>query len=220
MSAMHTRIAEQFTSRAQQDFARTFGMWVFIASELLFFGPLLFGYLYLRVQFPEASAAASRHTDFVLGTVNTAVLLTSSLLVALAGHAAEGGRRRRAGWLLAATAALGLAFLAIKAREYHAEFAEHLFPGRGFRPGHGGAVQDLPGMELFFILYFAATGLHALHLTIGIGACVALALGLRRPPPAGPSGEAVELVGLYWHFVDVVWIFLYPLLYLVGRGGG
>jgi cytochrome c oxidase subunit 3 len=217
---MSTNVAEQFTSRAQQDFARTFGMWVFIASELLFFGPLLFGYLYLRVHFPEASAAASRHTDFLLGTVNTAVLLTSSFLIALAGHAAEGARRRRASWLLAATAALGLAFLAIKGWEYHAEFAEHLFPGRGFRPEHGGAPQDLPGMELFFILYFAATGLHALHLTIGIVACVALALGLRRPAPAGASSEAVELTGLYWHFVDLVWIFLYPLLYLVGRAGG
>jgi cytochrome c oxidase subunit 3 len=213
-------IAEQFTSRAQQDFARTFGMWVFIASELLFFGPLLFGYLYLRVHFPEAGAAASRHLDFVLGTVNTALLLTSSLLAALAGNAAAGGRRRRASWLLAATAALGLAFLAVKAWEYHAEFAEHLFPGRGFRPEHGGAPQDLPGMELFFILYFAATGLHALHLSVGILACLWLALGLRRKAPAGPPGEAVELVGLYWHFVDLVWIFLYPLLYLVGRGGG
>jgi cytochrome c oxidase subunit 3 len=213
-------IAEQFTSRAQQDFARTFGMWVFIASELLFFGPLLFGYLYLRVRYPEACAAASRHTDFVLGTVNTALLLTSSLLVALAGQAAEGGRRRRAAWLLVATAALGLAFLLVKGWEYHAEFAEHLYPGRGFRPEHGGALQDLPGMELFFVLYFATTGLHALHLTIGIVACLALAFGLRRPAPTAPSGEAVELAGLYWHFVDLVWIFLYPLLYLVGRAGG
>jgi cytochrome c oxidase subunit 3 len=217
---MSNVIAEQFTSRAQQNFARTFGMWVFIASELLFFGPLLFGYLYLRVRYPEACAAASRHTDFVLGTVNTAVLLTSSLLVALAGQAAEGARRRRAAWLLAATAALGLAFLLVKGWEYHAEFTEHLFPGRGFRPEHGGAVQDLPGMELFFVLYFAATGLHALHLTAGIVACLALALGLRRPAPAGVSNEAVELTGLYWHFVDLVWIFLYPLLYLVGRAGG
>jgi cytochrome c oxidase subunit 3 len=212
--------AEQFSSREQQDFARSFGMWVFIASELLFFGPLLFGYLYLRVHYPQACAAASRHTDFLLGTVNTAVLLTSSLLMALAGQAAEGDKRRRASWLLIATAALGLAFLAVKGFEYHAEFAEHLFPGRGFRPEHGGAVQDLPGMQLFFVLYFATTGLHALHLTVGILACLMLAIGLRRAPPAGPSGETVELAGLYWHFVDLVWIFLYPLLYLVGRGGG
>jgi len=220
MSAMSTRIAEQFTSREQQTFAGTFGMWVFIASELLFFGPLLFGYLYLRTHYPAACAAASRHTDFLLGTANTAVLLTSSFLMALAAHAAEGQRRSRAARLLLAVAALGLVFLVVKGFEYHAEFQEQLFPGAGFRPEHGGHPQDIPGMQLFFLLYFALTGLHALHLTIGIVACVALAFMLRRPEPKGPSGEAVELAGLYWHFVDLVWIFLYPLLYLVGRAGG
>jgi len=216
---MNAPVAEQFTSREQQDFARTFGMWVFIASELLFFGPLLFGYLYLRVHYPQACAAASRHTDFLLGTLNTAVLLTSSFLMALAGHAAQGGRRLQAARLLLAVAALGLVFLAIKGFEYRSEFQEHLFPGVGFRPEHGGQRQDMPGMELFFLLYFALTGLHAVHLSIGIAACLALAWMLRRPTPAGASGENVELAGLYWHFVDLVWIFLYPLLYLVGRAG-
>jgi cytochrome c oxidase subunit 3 len=212
--------AEQFTSREQQDFASTFGMWVFIASELLFFGPLLFGYLYLRVHYPDASAAASRHTDFLLGTVNTAVLLTSSFLMALAGHAAKGGGRKQASRLLLAVAALGIVFLIIKGFEYHSEFQEQLVPGVGFHPLHGGQPQEQAGMELFFILYFATTGLHALHLTIGIVVCIVLALMLRRPAPATPSGEAVEIAGLYWHFVDLVWIFLYPLLYLVGRAGG
>ena len=212
--------AEQFANREQQDFAATFGMWVFIASELLFFGPLLFGYFYLRVHYPQASAAASRHTDFWLGTVNTAVLLTSSFLMALAGHAAQGGRRPQAARLLLAAAALGIVFLAVKGFEYRSEFQEHLFPGAGFRPSHGAHPQDLPGMQLFFLLYFALTGLHALHLTIGILACLALAFMLRRPAPAAPSGEAVELAGLYWHFVDLVWLFLYPLLYLAGRAGG
>jgi cytochrome c oxidase subunit 3 len=213
-------IAEQFSSREQQTFAGTFGMWVFIASELLFFGPLLFGYLYLRTHYPQACAAASRHTDFLLGSANTAVLLTSSFLMALAAHAAEAGRRSRAARLLAAVAALGLVFLVLKGFEYHAEFQEHLFPGAGFRPQHGGHPQDLPGMELFFLLYFVLTGLHALHLTAGILVCLALGIRLRRPLPAGPSAEAVEFAGLYWHFVDLVWIFLYPLLYLVGRAGG
>jgi cytochrome c oxidase subunit 3 len=223
MSAMDTvkqPHAEQFTSREQQDFASTFGMWVFIASELLFFGPLLFGYLYLRVHYPEASAAASRHTDFLLGTVNTAVLLTSSFLMALAGHAAKGGRRSQALKLLLAVAALGIAFLAVKGLEYRSEFQEQLFPGMDFHPRHGGHPQEQAGMELFFILYFTLTGLHALHLSIGIVVCIVLAFLLRRPAPAAPSGEAVEIAGLYWHFVDLVWIFLYPLLYLVGRAGG
>jgi cytochrome c oxidase subunit 3 len=217
---MSTRIAEQFTSREQQTFAGTFGMWVFIASELLFFGPLLFGYLYLRTHYPAACAAASRHTDFLLGTANTAVLLSSSFLMALAAHAAEGRRRSRAAWLLVAVAALGLVFLVVKGFEYHAEFQEHLFPGAGFRPERGGHPQDMPGMQLFFLLYFALTGLHAIHLTIGMVVCLAMAYGLRRPEPKAPSFDAVEFAGLYWHFVDLVWIFLYPLLYLVGRAGG
>jgi cytochrome c oxidase subunit 3 len=220
MSPTSSGPAPQFASHEQQVFAGTLGMWVFIASELLFFGPLLLAYLYLRLHFPQACAAASRHTDFVLGTVNTAVLLTSSLLMALAGQTAKGGRRRSASGLLAATAALGLAFLALKGWEYRAEFAEHLFPGPQFRPEHAGVAQELPGMQLFFILYFAMTGLHALHLGAAILACLWLAFRLPRQARAGAAGEAVELVGLYWHFVDVVWIFLYPLLYLVGRAGG
>jgi len=214
MSPMNTRIAEQFSSREQQAFAGTFGMWVFIASELLFFAPLLFGYFYLRTHYPAACAVASRHTDFLLGTANTAVLLSSSFLMALAAQAAEARRRSRARWLLVAVAALGVAFLVIKGVEYHAEFQEQLFPGAGFRS------QAPPGMELFFLLYFALTGLHALHLTVGILVCLAMAAGLRHPEPQWPSGEAVEFAGLYWHFVDLVWIFLYPLVYLVGRAGG
>ncbi|HEU4375409.1 MAG TPA: cytochrome c oxidase subunit 3 [Telluria sp.] len=213
-------LAPQFDSRAQQALAGTFGMWVFLAGELLLFAPLLFGYVYLRMHFPQACGPASRHTDFLLGTVNTAVLLTSSLAMALAGAAADAGRRRRAARLLAGTAALGLLFLAIKGWEYHAEFAAHLFPGAGFHPADAATLPLLHGMELFFVLYFALTGLHALHLTAGIVVCLLLALRLRHPPPAGAASEAVELAGLYWHFVDVIWIFLYPLLYLVERAGG
>jgi cytochrome c oxidase subunit 3 len=218
--AAQSPLAPQFNSHAQQAFAATFGMWVFLASELLFFGPLLFGYVYLRLRFPDACAHASRHTDFLLGTLNTAVLLTSSFTMALAGAAANAGQRRRALRLLVATAALGLLFLVIKGWEYHAEFAEHLFPGAGFHPRGAGAEPLMHGMELFFLLYFALTGLHALHLIAGIVACLLVAPRLRRPPPAGAGPEAVELAGLYWHFVDLAWIFLYPLLYLVGRAGG
>jgi cytochrome c oxidase subunit 3 len=202
----------QFRDHAQQDFARSFGMWVFLSSELLFFGPLLFGYLYLRMHHPEATGMASRHTDMLLGTVNTAVLLTSSFCMALAGHAAQGQDRRRAARFLALTALLGVVFLSIKGYEWHQEFAEHLFPGAGFQPSDGRDLATIHAMELFFLLYFAATGLHALHLFIGVAAC----LWLLR----GQGGEAVELVGLYWHFVDVVWIVLYPLLYLTLRSGG
>jgi cytochrome c oxidase subunit 3 len=213
----------QFRDHAQQDFARSLGMWVFLSSELLFFGPLLLGYLYLRMHHPGATGMASRHTDMLLGTVNTAVLLTSSFCMALAGHAAQGGGtegRRRAARLLALTALLGVVFLAIKGYEWRQEFDEHLFPGPGFHPFDARTPSALYGMELFFLLYFAGTGLHALHLLIGVSACVWLMIVLRQAPPRGPGDEAVELVGLYWHFVDVVWIVLYPLLYLTARSGG
>lgn len=223
MSAADTdtvALAPQFATHEQQALAATFGMWVFLATEVLFFGPLLFGYLYVRTHFPDASAAASRHTDMLLGTLNTGVLLTSSLCMALAGAARKAGQAAAARRLLWATAALGAAFLVIKGVEYRAEFAEHLFPGAGFAPADARTGAALHGMELFFVLYFALTGLHALHLALGVTACSVLALALGESKPRVASAGHVELVGLYWHFVDVVWVFLYPLLYLVGRSGG
>jgi cytochrome c oxidase subunit III len=204
----------QFASRSRPTLGATFGVWIFLATEVLFFGPLFFAYLYVRIHFPDAVGAASRHTDVLLGTLNTAILLTSSLCMALAAARAQGGQR--AGWLLYASALLGLVFLAIKGIEYRQEFSEHLFPGRAFAPAGAGAALA-HGMQLFFILYFAMTALHALHLAAGIALCVAMALALRR---GSARAEHVELAGLYWHFVDLVWIFLYPLLYLVDRSGG
>lgn len=213
-------LEEQFASIEQQSFANTFGMWVFLASELLFFAPMLLGYFYLRTHFQHATSLASRHTDMLLGTVNTAVLLTGSLAVAAASQAIRADRRRFAARLLLGAALLGIVFLAIKGFEYHKEFGEHLFPGAGFRPMDAKTVADLHGMELFFLLYFALTGLHAIHLSVGIVLCALVGWRLRRPPPRGASEDAVELAALYWHFVDVVWVVLYPLLYLVGRSGG
>jgi cytochrome c oxidase subunit 3 len=189
--------------------ADAMGMWVFIASEMLFFGALGVTYAYGRVTWPEGFAAASRHTDVVLGTLNTAVLLTSSLCVALAVAAP---RPKAAARLLAATAALGVVFLVVKGIEYRHEWQEGLFPGPGFRLDGGGDVPQ--GAQLFFAFYFLATGLHALHVTGGIGWMGLLARSRARDRA---SGEAVEVAGLYWHFVDVVWILLYPALYLVSR---
>jgi cytochrome c oxidase subunit 3 len=219
-TALRAPLEEQFSSHEQQSFANTFGMWVFLASELLFFGPMLLGYFYLRTHFQHATSVASRHTDMLLGTVNTAVLLSGSLAVAVAAQAIRAGRRRVAARLLLGAAILGLVFLAIKGFEYRTEFGEHLFPGAGFHPVDAKNVVDLHGMELFFLLYFALTSLHAIHLSVGIALCAIVAWRLRRPPPKGASEDAVELAALYWHFVDVVWVFLYPLLYLVGRSGG
>jgi cytochrome c oxidase subunit 3 len=208
-------LAPQFASRAQQTLAATLGLWIFLATEALFFGPLFFGYLYVRTHYPEAVAAASRQTDFVLGTANTALLLTSSLCVALAAGEARTARHA-ARWLYGA-ALLGLAFLALKGVEYRHDFAAHLFPDRAFAPAAAGGPALAHGMQLFFIIYFAMTAVHALHLALGVVLCIVVALALRR---GRARNEHVELAGLYWHFVDVVWIFVYPLLYLVGRAGG
>jgi cytochrome c oxidase subunit 3 len=189
------------------------GMWVFLASELLFFGGLFIAYFHGRAHWPQGWALASRHTDVVLGTVNTAVLLTSSAVVALA-HACEqhARARRHVARLLAATAALGLLFLALKGVEYHAEWRERLLPGPAF------ALAQTPGAEQFFALYFVMTALHGVHMVAGIAVLAAFAHGRRHRRPWADARH-VEVGALYWHFVDVVWIFLYPLLYLVDRHG-
>jgi cytochrome c oxidase subunit 3 len=189
------------------EFTGPMGMWVFIASEVLFFGGLLVAYTYGRSHFPDGFAAASHETHVVIGTVNTALLLTSSACVALAVAST-----RRASLLLAAACALGLAFLALKGIEYTKEWHEHLVPGASFR------LRDTPGAQLFFVLYFLTTGLHAVHLTIGIAVLAAFAWGTHRGRTWARPPH-VEVAGLYWHFVDVVWIFLYPLIYLGGRSG-
>ena len=189
---------------------RTLGMWVFLGSELLFFGALLAAYLAGRLHWPAGYAAASRHTHVVLGTVNTAVLLTSSALIALAVACAQHIEHRR--WtarLLAAVGALGCAFLAIKGYEYVLEWREGLFPGPAF------AIPE-PGAQLFFMLYFFMTGLHAVHLVCGIAAVAVFARATARRR-AWVDADRLDALALYWHFVDVVWIFLYPFLYLVER---
>ena len=206
-------VAEQFDNAEQQREAATLGMWVFLTTEVLFFGGLFIGYVIGRVLYPEAFAAASRHTDVVIGTVNTAVLLTSSLTMALAVRAARLDRRRLITVMLFATLVLGLAFLGLKAVEYTKDYHEQLVPALNF------AVDEPrePQIKLFFVLYFLTTGLHAIHLTVGIGVIATLILMNLRGRFSKAYYTPVEISGLYWHFVDIVWIFLYPLLYLISR---
>ncbi len=203
---------EPFVHAKQREEANHLGMWLFLATEAMMFGALFFALTVVRLRMPEGVRLASGHLDKLLGTLNTGVLLTSSLLVALAVTAARQGRQERTAGLLAGAAGLGVVFLAIKAYEYVTEFREGLMPGPGFR------LADQPGAELFFNLYYAATGLHALHLTIGVllmlGLSARLLGGYLKVPERSTS---VELPGLYWHVVDMVWVFLYPTLYLVSR---
>lgn len=189
------------------------GMWIFLATELMFFGPVFLGYAVGRLHHPVAFAAAAHHTDVVLGTLNTMVLLSSSAAIALATECARGGAIALARRMLWITVILGCVFLAIKGYEYAQDLREGLFPGAAF---HADGMQDEVGGRLFFFLYFFATGLHAVHLTIGI--CLVLFVQWQAArAPAVPLLRSLEATGLYWHFVDIVWVFLFPILYLAGR---
>jgi cytochrome c oxidase subunit 3 len=204
--------------KAQEPEARrqetvTVGMWIFLMSEVLLFGGMFTAFVIYRLSYAQAFLEASHHLNVVLGTLNTAVLLTSSLCMAFAVRAAMTVRLRRTLILLGLTALLGVIFLVIKGTEYYLEAQENLFPGPAFvfegtQPLHS---------KLFFDFYFVMTGLHALHLIIGLGLIAALAVYLRwRQQELESRALQVEILGLYWHFVDIVWVFLFPLLYLVG----
>jgi cytochrome c oxidase subunit 3 len=203
----------QFDDLEQQHEASWIGMWIFIATEVMFFGGMFTGYTFYRAAYPQAFAAASNRLDVWLGAINTAVLIGSSFTMALAVHGAETNRRRMLLNGLLLTIVLGAVFLGIKSFEYHHKFEEHLVPGSSFR-FEGPLARPA---QIFFSFYFAMTGMHALHMVIGIGLLAALAFQARRGRYSAAYSTPVELTGLYWHFVDIVWIFLFPLLYLLGR---
>jgi cytochrome c oxidase subunit 3 len=209
-------LAEHFDSFEHQRESSVLGMWVFLGAEMIFFGGAILGFVEFRHAYVADFNAASNHTKIVLGTVNTAVLLTSSLFMALAVHAAQEGKNRRLLGCLLVTMLLGAGFLAIKFTEYSLEYREHLVPGPGF--SMEGA--DPRHAQLFFACYFTLTGFHALHMVIGIGLLGMLALRTLAGKVSPENHNAVEVGGLYWHFVDIVWIFLFPLLYLLGRHSG
>lgn len=206
-------VAEQFDDIEQQRDAANLGMWIFLATEVLFFGGLFLAYTIYRYTYGQVFAQASRHLDDVFGGVNTAVLLFSSLLMALAVRAAELGNRKLLVRLLLATAFFGIVFMTIKGFEYHKDFVDRLVPGANFQ----WSGPDARNAELFFWIYFAMTGLHAIHVTVGIGLLLVFAMLAKRGKFSGGKHVAVEVLGLYWHFVDIVWIFLFPLLYLTGH---
>lgn len=214
VSESHAAVAHQFDDPEQQHESSYLGMWVFLATEVLFLGGLFASYSVYRFTYPEAFTAASRHLFMWLGAVNTAVLLCSSLTMALAVHAAQRGRRGRLIGFLIATMLLGLMFLGIKATEYYLEYQEHLVPLKGFIFAYEGP--DPRKAELFFNFYFAMTGLHALHVIIGVGIVGLMAVLAWRNRFSAQYSTPVELGGMFWHFVDIVWVFLFPLLYLVG----
>jgi cytochrome c oxidase subunit 3 len=209
----HPALQHQFETLEQQQESATLGMWIFLVTEIMFFGGLFMAYLLYRVWYPDAWAEGSLELDIVLGGVNTVVLIGSSLTMAFAVRAAQTGFPRATVTWLILTMALGLTFLVIKGFEYAHKFHEHHVPGPNFQFEGPHARQ----VEIFLSLYFAMTGLHALHMVIGFGllSVIAWMAHQRRFSPEWYS--PVEMSGLYWHFVDIVWIFLFPLLYLVDR---
>jgi cytochrome c oxidase subunit 3 len=211
----HPALAHHFDSLAQQTEASTLGMWVFLVTEVLFFGGALMAYSVYRGWYPDAFANASHHLDVLLGTVNTAVLICSSLTMALAVHAAQMSERGKLKMFLILTMVLGAAFLGIKAYEYYEKFVEHHVPGSAFQY----EPQYFKEAQIFFSIYFVLTGLHAVHMIIGLGIMTWMFVWVSNGTIDSDYYSPIEISGLYWHFVDIVWIFLFPLLYLIGRHG-
>jgi cytochrome c oxidase subunit III len=210
----HPYLQHHFDSMAQQAEASTLGMWTFLVTEIMFFGGLFTAYLVYRHQSPQGFQEASHHLNIYWGAANTAILIISSLTMAFAVRAAQTSQKRETQvfWLLS-TMFFGAAFLGIKAKEYYDKFADHIIPGPHFQ---WEGLYPKPA-EQFYSLYFAMTGLHALHMIIGLGIMTVITVMAWKKQFDHEYYTPVEVAGLYWHFVDIVWIFLFPLLYLIGR---
>jgi cytochrome c oxidase subunit III len=253
----HRALVHQFDDMEQQREASTFGMWVFLLTEIMMFGGLFAAYLIYRIQYYPAFEAASRSINVSWGFANTLVLLGSSFTMAMAVWAAQKGIRKQQMLWLVLTMILGAAFLGVKAVEYNDKYEECHIPGhiigKGFNawggcdaknpklgniaeeiqqhagealvsgypntivPSDVAAEQTAKQTEIFFSFYFAMTGLHAFHMIIGLGLLTWLLIRASRGQFGTEYYTPMELGGLYWHFVDIVWIFLFPLLYLISR---
>jgi cytochrome c oxidase subunit 3 len=206
----------QFDTAEQQKDCSTLGMWIFLITEIMFFGGMFLAYSIYREKFPEIFAECSRTLNAPIGAANTCILLFSSFTMVMAVRAGQLGKSRAiVGWL-SGTLVFGTAFLVVKAFEWHEKFVEHHIPGPGFHFAELGAAQQGPA-QIFFSLYFAMTGLHALHMVVGAGMLIWLLVEARKGTFSAKYYTPVDVGGLYWHFVDVIWIFLFPLLYLIDR---
>jgi cytochrome c oxidase subunit 3 len=230
----HRSLQHHFENMEQQREAGTLGMWVFLVTEIMFFGGMFLAYTLYRSTYPQAFASASNHLDITLGALNTGVLILSSFTMAMAVYFTQVGKQRPQVICLVITLLLGLTFLGVKAKEYYDKYEDHLIPGslipgRQFGPevaqegDHDPHKLHLLGnatvqqVELFYWIYFAMTGMHALHMIIGAGLLTFLLIFSLKGRFDPEYHSPVEVIGLYWHFVDIVWIFLFPLLYLLGR---
>ncbi len=215
-----SKLHHHFETYEQQKETSFLGMWLFLAQEVMFFGGAFAAYVNYRTLYPEAFVAGSQQLDTTIGFLNTLVLLCSSFTMVYAVWAAQNSKGpKKIALGLYGTIFFGGIFLIVKYFEYGAKFAHHLVPGYNFIP----PVQDIPhaeSTEIFFALYFGMTGLHALHMIVGMGIMAVMLFGLHTGKSWAiwdrKNHNFVEGFGLYWHFVDIVWIFLFPFLYLLG----
>jgi cytochrome c oxidase subunit 3 len=207
-------LREQFDTEAQQKDASTLGMWIFLITEVMFFGGMFTAYTVYRRAYSDVFAVASSSLNVAIGAINTAVLLVSSFTMAMAVRAAQLGRRKTLILFLVATLIFGGIFLGVKAYEWNEKFEQHHVPGPSF---HLEGVPQQGRAQLFFSLYFAMTGLHALHMVVGVAILSWLIWMAHKGRFTAQYNTPVDVAGLYWHFVDIIWIFLFPLLYLIDR---
>ena len=210
----HPALAHHFDSLEEQQHASDLGMWLFLVTEVLFFGGLFLAYAIYRSWYPLAFALSSNELDITMGAANTAVLIASSLTMALAVHAAQSGERNKLIAFLILTMILGAVFLGVKGFEYADKFEHHHVPGPFF---HFEPMAEAGHAQIFFSLYFVMTGLHAIHMIVGLGIMTWMLVWSINGTISKEYASPIEISGLYWHFVDIVWIFLFPLLYLLGR---
>jgi cytochrome c oxidase subunit III len=208
-------LREQFDTVDQQRDASTLGMWIFLITEVMFFGGMFLAYSIYRTKFPEVFAVASTSLNVYIGATNTVVLLCSSFTMVMAVRASALGKQKAiVGWLIF-TLIFGLTFLGVKAYEWNEKFELHHVPG--FANFHLNGVEQQGAAQIFFALYFCMTGLHALHMVVGVGILSWLVWASHKGKFTADYMTPVDISGLYWHFVDIVWIFLFPLLYLIDR---
>ena len=217
-AAAHPFLQHHFEDLGQQHEASILGMWMFLATEILFFGGILCAYWIYRALYPEAWALGAAQQNTLAGGINTLVLIVSSLTMALAVRNAQLANRRATVAMLVITLIFGCVFLAIKTYEYNAHWHEGLFPGAHFTWHENPELA--PKLELFMVFYWGMTGLHALHMVIGVGLLLWFIWRATRGDFGPDYYSPVEVMGLYWHFVDIIWIFLFPFLYLIHQVGG
>jgi cytochrome c oxidase subunit III len=207
-------LREQFDTEEQQVDASTLGMWIFLITEVMFFGGMFCAYTIYRSTYPNVFGLASTSLNITIGAINTCVLLVSSFTMVMAVRAGQLGQRKAIIFFLILTMIFGLTFIGIKGIEWHDKYVEHHIPGLGF---HLEGTELQGQAQIFFSLYFAMTGLHALHMVVGVGILTFILIRTIKGVYTANYFTPIDIAGLYWHFVDIIWIFLFPLLYLIDR---